>query len=36
LYYVDSVTSRMSRGDFKQDFEISRNGLLPTTDRIAA
>lgn len=36
LYYVDSVTSRIVRGDFKQDFELSRNGLLPTTNRIAA
>jgi len=36
LYYVDSVTSRISRGNFKQDFEISRNGLLSTVDRVAA
>jgi hypothetical protein len=36
LYYVDSVTSRIERGTFKQDFEISRNGLLSTVDRVAA
>jgi hypothetical protein len=36
LYYVDSVTSRIERGNFKQDFELSRNGLLSTVDRVAA
>lgn len=36
LYYVDSVTSRIERGSFKQDFELSRNGLLSTVDRVAA
>jgi hypothetical protein len=36
LYYVDSVKSIIARGEFKQAFELSRNGLLSTTDRIAA
>jgi hypothetical protein len=35
LHYVDSVTSRISRGEFKQDFELSRNGLLSTVDTVA-
>ena len=30
LYYVRSVTSRIKRGEFKQDFALSRNGLIST------
>lgn len=29
LYFVESVTSRLKRGAFKQDFSLTRNGLLP-------
>ena len=28
LYYVKSVTSTIKRGEFKQSFELSRNGLV--------
>ena len=31
LYYVQSVTSTIKRGDFKQSFELTRNGLISTT-----
>lgn len=31
LYYVEKVTSSIKRGEFKQSFELSRNGLMPTT-----
>ena len=34
LYYVDSVTNRLKRGEYKQDFTLSRDGLLSTTPRI--
>ena len=34
LYYVKSVTSKIKRGDFKQDFTLSRNGLLSTFSHI--
>ena len=30
LYYVKSVTSKIKRGEFKQDFTLSRNGLVST------
>lgn len=30
LYYVRSVTSKIKRGEFKQDFVLSRNGLVST------
>ncbi len=30
LYYVRSVTSKIKRGEFKQDFLLSRNGLIST------
>jgi hypothetical protein len=30
LYYVRTVTSRIKRGEFKQDFTLSRNGLIST------
>lgn len=36
LYFVDGVTSILSRGDFRQEFRLSRNGLLSTVDRVAA
>jgi hypothetical protein len=31
LYYVQSVTSTVKRGEFKQSFELTRNGLISTT-----
>jgi hypothetical protein len=31
LYYVQSVTSTVRRGEFKQSFELTRNGLISTT-----
>ena len=30
LYYVKSVKSKIKRGEFKQDFTLSRNGLIST------
>jgi hypothetical protein len=35
LYYVSSVTHRIKRGEYKQDFKLSRNGLVSTTPRVA-
>jgi hypothetical protein len=34
LYYVRSVTSKIKRGEFKQDFTLSRNGLISTLRHI--
>jgi hypothetical protein len=31
LYYVQSVTSTVKRGEFKQSFTLTRNGLISTT-----
>ena len=36
LYYVKSVTSRIRRGAFTQDFSLSRNGLVSTLSRLPA
>jgi hypothetical protein len=36
LYYVRSVTHRIKRGEYKQSFELSRNGLISTLPRVAA
>lgn len=33
-YYVDKVTYKLKRGEFKQDFELSRNALVSLTDRV--
>jgi len=30
LYYVKSVTHKIKRGEYKQDFKLSRNGLVST------
>ena len=35
LYYVEKVTSNIKRGEFKQSFSLSRNGLLSTVPRVA-
>jgi hypothetical protein len=34
LYYVDSVTSTLKRGEFKQSFTLTRNGLVSITPRV--
>lgn len=34
LYYVRSVTSTLRRGEFKQSFELTRNGLVSITPQI--
>jgi hypothetical protein len=36
LYYVKSVTHKIKRGEYKQSFELSRNGLVSTVPRVAA
>jgi hypothetical protein len=36
LYYVQSVTSTMKRGEFKQSFSLTRNGLISITPRVPA
>lgn len=36
LYYVKSVTHKMKRGEYTQDFTLVRNGLLPTVSRVPA
>jgi hypothetical protein len=36
LYYVKSVTHRIKAGEYKQSFELSRNGLISTLPRVAA
>jgi len=34
LYYVDSVTHSLERGEFKQNFRLSRDGLISLTPRV--
>jgi hypothetical protein len=36
LYYVSSVTHVMKRGEYKQNFTLSRNGLVSTVPEVAA
>lgn len=36
LYYVKSVRSTLKRGEFKQSFELTRNGLISITPRVPA
>lgn len=36
LYYVKSVTHKIKRGEYKQDFTLARNGLLSTIPRVPA
>jgi hypothetical protein len=36
LYFVESVTHEISRGKYKQNFELSRNGLVSTVPRVPA
>ena len=35
LYFVEKVTSTIKAGEFKQSFELSRNGLLSTVPKVA-
>ena len=34
LYFVSSVTHKIKRGEFKQDFELKRNGLISTIPKV--
>jgi hypothetical protein len=34
LYYVQSVTSTLKRGEFKQKFKLTRNGLISITPAV--
>jgi hypothetical protein len=34
LYYVSSVTSTLKRGEFKQNFNLTRNGLISITPTV--
>jgi hypothetical protein len=36
LYYVKSVTHKIKRGEYKQDFTLARNGLVSTLPRVPA
>jgi hypothetical protein len=36
LYFVESVTSTLSRGSFKQQFTLTRNGLISITPKVPA
>jgi len=36
LYYVKSVTHKIQRGEYKQDFTLARNGLMSTVARVPA
>jgi hypothetical protein len=36
LYYVKTVTHHLKRGEYKQDFTITRNGLVSTVGRLPA
>jgi len=36
LYYVNSVTSKIRRGEFTQSFDLTRNGLISITPTVPA
>ena len=36
LYYVKSVTHTLKRGEYKQSFELARNGLVSTLSTVPA
>lgn len=36
LYYVTKVTHRIKRGEYKQQFELARNGLISTLSKVPA
>ena len=35
LYYVKSVTHKIKRGEYKQDFTLTRNGLVSTVSTVS-
>ncbi len=35
VHFVERVTSNLTRNSFKQEFSLTRNGLLPTTGSVA-
>jgi hypothetical protein len=36
LYYVKSVTHSIERGEYKQSFQLARNGLISTVEKVVA
>jgi hypothetical protein len=36
LYYVKSVTHSIKRGEYKQNFQLARNALISTVERVVA
>jgi hypothetical protein len=36
LYYVRRVTHTIKRGEYKQNFSLSRNGLISTLPKVPA
>ncbi|GAX60143.1 unusual protein kinase [Candidatus Scalindua japonica] len=34
LYYVTSITHKIKRGEYKQSFELSRNGIISTVPKV--
>ena len=34
FYYVKSVTHNLKRGEYKQDFTLTRNGLVSTVSTV--
>ena len=34
LYYVKSVTHKIKRGEYKQSFTLTRNGLVSTVPKV--
>jgi hypothetical protein len=34
MYYVDNVTHNIKRGEYKQSFTLSRDGLISNTPRV--
>ena len=36
LYYVKTVTHKIKRGEYMQDFTLTRNGLISTVARVPA
>ena len=36
LYYVKSVTHKIKRGEYKQNFTLTRNGLVSTVPTVRA
>jgi len=34
MYYVNSVTHNIKRGEYKQNFSLSRDGLISPTPKV--